>query len=312
MNRKTCGARRSQHSNLRLASAFAIATLVATLGTSLTAQAQSSIGEPLASGDQLLFFFDSRSPRVSFVSVSNPANEPVTIEILIPSAGLRESIQLDARGNQVIDPTALAPEQRGLLVLTPIVDSEDHTPVVPPQPILGSYTIANLLLGAAFGGNALGRRAVEGGSLATPGSIVDGSTVRYQVVNPEALAVPVYFDPQTVGPPEQDGNRLRLAAFRDEYDGGEYDLAPLLGSVEAQFFDNGGTEVADRTAPLANGLLDIDLEALAGTELTSSGKVFLTFLPDGTTGNFIGLFSQALGTFGAGGVLPEVELSSGS
>lgn len=312
MKRNTSGARRPRGSGLRLASAFAIATFVGVLGTSFTAHAQSSIGEPLASGDQLLFFFDTRSPRVSFVNVSNPANEPVTIEILIPSAGLRESVQLDALGNQVIDPTVLAPDQRGLLVLTPIVDSEDHTPVVPPEPILGSYTIANLLLGAAFGGNALGRRAVEGGALATPGSIVDGATVRYQTVSPAALAIPVYFDPQTVGPPEQDGNRLRLAAFGDEYDGGEYDLVPLPGSVQAQFFDNGGTEVALRTAPLANGLLDIDLESLAGTELTSSGKVFLTFLPDGTTGSFLGLFSQSLGTFGAGGVLPEVALSSGS
>jgi hypothetical protein len=312
MDRKSFGSRSFPGSGLRLASMLVIAVLATVHGTELSARAQGTIGEPLAAGDQLLFFFDTRTPRVSFVSVSNPADEAVTIEVLIPAAGLRESVELPALGNQVIDPTALAPNQRGLLILTPILDSEDHQPVVPPEPILGSYTIANLLLGAAFGGNALARRAVEDGSFAAPGEIVDGSTVRYQTVSPASLAIPVYFDPSTVGPPEQDGNRLQLAAFGDEYDGGQYELVPLLGSVEAQFFDNGGTEVAQRTAPLANGLLDIGLEALAGTTLTSSGKVFLTFLPDGTTGNFLGLFSQSLGTFGAGGVLPEVNLSTGS
>jgi hypothetical protein len=309
MIREPCGNRRHKGSALRLASALLIA---AVLGTSLPARAQSSIGEPLAAGDQLIFFFDTRNPRVTFVNVSNPADEAVTIEILIPAVDLRDEIELDALENRVIDPTALAPGQRGLLVLTPIVAADDHRPVVPPAPLLGNYTIANVELGAAFGGNALARRAVENdGDLAPAGSIVDGGAIEYQLVSPAALAIPVYFDPQTLGPPEQDGNRLQLAAFGDDYDG-DYDLVPLPGDVEARFIDNAGVEVALRTVPLQDGLLDSDLETVAGTTLTSSGKAFLTFLPDGATGNFLGLFSQALGTFGAGGVLPELALSNGS
>ena len=42
----------------------------------------------------------------------------------------------------------------------PVAAASDPTPVVPPQPLLGSYTLANTGLGSSFGENPMGRRAV--------------------------------------------------------------------------------------------------------------------------------------------------------
>ena len=292
---------------------FAAALLSLWVASASEARAQAAIGEPLAAGDQLLFFFDTRSPRVTFVNVSNPASTAVALEISIPVAGVREVIELGPRSNRIVDPTTLAPEQRGLLAVTPIVSADDRRPVVPPAALLGNYTLANLELGSAFGGNALARNAVRGTAPAARGSIVDGDAIRYQLIDPEQLAIPVYYNPMTLGPPELDGNRLLLAAFSDGYDGGEFSLLERSGSVEARFFDRDGAEVAVANAPLTAGLLDTDLETLAGTSLDSSGKVFLRFLPAVVeSGSFVGLFAQTLETFGAGGVLPELALSGGS
>jgi hypothetical protein len=289
----------------------AVALLLAGLWSS-NVHAQAEIGEPLAAGDQLIFFFDTRAPRVTFVNVSNPAGTAITLEVLIPAAGVRDVIELGALANQVIDPTALAPGQRGLFVVTPIVAPGDHRPVVPPAPLLGNYTLANLELGSAFGGNALARRAVNGAELASPGTIVDGVGIRYQRIDPGQLAIPVYYNPATLGPPELDGNRLLLGAFVDQYDDGQFSLAARVGNVEARFFDREGIEVAAASVLLAGEVLDIDLETLAGKPLDSSGKVFLRFSPRATSGNFLGLFAQTLETFGAGGVLPELLLPNGS
>src|SRR5262249_12487240 len=145
---------------------------------------------------------------------------------------------LTARGNRVYDPTVLAPGVRGLIVATPVAGPDDHRPVVPPAPLLGNYTLANLELGSAFGGNALARRAVSGDVPAPPGSIVDGVATGYQLIDPAQLAIPVYYDPGTLGPPEFDGNRLLLAAFIDQYEGGQFSITPRPGSVDASFFDN--------------------------------------------------------------------------
>ena len=97
---------------------------------------------------------------------------------------------LPGGGNVVIDPTSSSIAggavngNAGLAVVTPITSATDAHPIVPPEPLTGGYTLANLQLTAAFGENPYGRLAVGGnGQRATAGAAVDGISGRRQVCN---------------------------------------------------------------------------------------------------------------------------------
>lgn len=281
--------------------------------------AQSSIPVPAVSGDQLLFFYDARSQRVPFLSISNPADQAVNVAVAFYDETLANRIAeagvtLAAEGDQIIDPTSFAGGAAvghyGIATVTPVATAGGTAPVVPPAPLTGGFTLANVGLGAAFGENPLGRVAVTGaGAHAAAGTAVDGSTVRYQRLSPAVLTVPVFYDPTTLAPPAQDGNRVILAAFADSY-GSRFDLVGAHGTVAASFFDNAGQRVREAQVQV-NGVVNSNLQELASpTALASSGKVFFTFpdvgAPLGTPVSFLGVFSQSLATFASGQRMPAV------
>lgn len=299
-----------------IAAARTALALLGMLAIASDAAAQATIGTPAASGDQLLFFFDARTGRVPFLTVSNPSDAAVEIEVAFYPSSLASRLgtaafTLPPAGNVVIDPTAASVAggavngNAGLAVVTP-VNAGTTQAVVPPQPLTGSFTLANTTLSAAFGESALGRLAVGGsGARAAAGSAVNGSQVRYQRFAPEVLMVPVHFNPQTLAPAAQDGNRVVLAAFADQY-GASFELAPASDDAPVVFFDSNGFEVAGGSAAI-DGVLLTDLQALAGASVLSrSGKVFIDVTPG--NGNVFGVFSQSLGTFASGQRLPAVSL----
>ena len=145
----------------------------------------------------------------------------------------------------MIDPSAFggggAAGTAGLAVVTPVVSSDDLTPVVPSQPIVGGFTFANLQLSSGFGQNPFARSAVGAGSgaPAAPGTQVDGVSVVYERFDPGILNIPVYFDPATLAPPANDGNRILIAAFADRYDGA-FSIAPVSTQAAVTFFRQRG------------------------------------------------------------------------
>lgn len=270
---------------------------------------------PGVSGDQLLFLYDARSSRVSFLSLANPASEPLYLRVTFYDDSLdeelaAETIWLPSAGNTVIDPTSFAGGgangNAGLVVVTPVEGVDATRPIVPPEPIVGGFTLANVDLGAGFGQNPFARRAVvEEGGLAAPGSIVDGTEVFYQRFAPGILTIPVYFNPADLESPERDGNRILLAAFGDDYEGG-FGIVPRSIPMRSTFFDADGLRIASEENPFS-GVLLADLQSLAGpTDLDgSSGKVYLEVpLAEGSV---FGLFSQSLSTYAAGQRLPAVS-----
>jgi hypothetical protein len=142
------------------------------------------------------------------------------------------------------------------------------------------------------------------GDRAAAGSAVDGSGVRYEEFEPGILTVPVYFNPQTLEPPEIDGNRVFLASFSDGY-GPPFTVSAAAQNLTATYFDTAGAQVATNGVAV-NGLLLSDLEALAGVTLNSSGKVFFSGASD--SANLFGLFSQSLGTFASGQLMPAANI----
>lgn len=279
------------------------------------ANAQSTVTVPGVSGDQLIYFYDARTNRVPFLTVANPAATPVVIEVAFYPATLASRLgeavfTLPGGGNLVIDPTSsevaggAASGNAGLAVITPIASTGDSQPVVPPEPLTGGYTLANLQLAAAFGENPYGRLAVgSNGQRASTGAEVDGNAVRYQRFTPSVLMVPVYFNPQDLAPADQDGNRVILAAFNDSY-GAQFDVTALNDTPAALFCDTGGFEAAIGEAAVS-GVLSTSLQAIAGdATLGSSGKLFLDV--NAGSGNVLGIYAQSLGTFAAGQRMPAV------
>ena len=293
-----------------------LASLASALLAIPDARAQQAIAVPDVRGDQLLFFYDARAGRTSFLLVDNPGDAPVTVEVALYPASLAASlgrvrIEIAAAGHTIVDPATIAAGaaagNAGLAVVTPVASASDGTPVVPPAPLTGSFTLANTVLASAFGENAFGRLAVaSSGQRAVPGSAVDGAAVRYQRLAPAVLAIPVYFSPPTLGAVENDGNRVVLAAFADRYDGGAFALAPARAALDVKLFDGDGVEVAARSLD-ASGVLLSDLQSVAGPDrvLSSSGKAF--FAIDAPDASVLGVFSQSLGTFASGHRMTAVD-----
>jgi len=287
----------------------------APLAVALPAAAQPTVDVPGVSGDQLIFFFDARAGRVPFLSIANPAGSAVVVEVAFYPATLASRLgtaeyTIAAGGNVVVDPTqssvagGAANGSAGLAVVTPVASAGSTQAVVPPQPLTGGYTLANVELAAAFGENPYGRLAVGGnGQRAAAGSNVDGAAVRYQRFTPSVLMAPVYYNPSTLAPPESDGNRVILAAFADAY-GAQFEVTPATDEVAALFCDANGFEAAVGGASVSGVLLTSLQELAGGTTLASSGKLFLDV--DAGSGNVLGIFSQSLGTFAAGQRMPSV------
>jgi hypothetical protein len=296
-----------------------LAAACLTLVTATLARAQTTVGTPDVSGDQLIFFYDARAGRVPFLSVSNSSDSPIDVEVAYYDTSLSarlgaEVVPVAGGGNLVIDPTStssgaaggVANGKAGLAIVTPVAGPASSQPIVPPSPLTGNFTLANTTLGSAFGENALARLAVDGsGQHAAAGQNVDGNAVKYQRFAPNALVVPVFFNPNTLDPADQDGNRVILAAFTDHY-GAQFDVAAVSQTAQASFLAKDGVRAAAGSVSI-QGVLLSNLQEIAGSSavFTSSGKLFLQL--GGVSGNVFGIFSQSVAPFASGQRLPAVN-----
>ncbi len=284
------------------------------------ARAQATIATPGTSGDQLLFFYDATAGRTPFLVVSNLSPSALTLDVAWypQDVGRRLATQrltVAVGGNVVLDPSQVegVGGNAGLTVVTPIVEGTEARPVVPAPlndtlasaasgPLAGGFTLADLSTGSAFGQNPLARIAVTAdGRRAAPGSIVDGTTVRYQRIAPDVLAIPFYFNPSTAG----FSNRALLGAFEDRYAADIFSIGPASVDLGYGLIDAAGVDVATGSLTVT-GVLFTDVQTLAdATPLTSSGKVvFGATAPLPDNANLLGLMSQSLGTFAVGQGLP--------
>ena len=303
--------------------------------------AQTIIETPGTSGDQLIFFYDAREGRVPFIAVGSFADTAVVVETAIynrvGSAGTgglafltSEVATIPARGAlPTIDPTDAIrfPGMNGtagLVVVTAVVAEGDTRPVVSPTPggdpaagsLFGGFTLANLNLNSGFGQNPFARVAVDGaGQRAAPGTVVDGTVVRYQTFAPDVLAVPFYFNPKNLGPPENDGNRIILGAFADVYGADNFRIGSLGAAMQFDYImeDAAGVTLVDTDQDIqvvnpvpVNGVHFDNLENLAGPlTLSGPGKVtFVTVNPVPAVTNLFGIVSQSVGTFSIGQRMP--------
>ena len=299
--------------------AMLLLLLAACLGAG-DARAQSTIAAPGTSGDQLLFFYDATGGRTTFLVVSNLSPASVTLDIAWYAQDLTGRVAtqrqtLAAGANVILDPSQVqgVSGNAGITVVTPVVPGSDGRPVVPEPvndslasaasgPLVGGFTLADLSSGSAFGQNPLARIAVTAdGKRAAAGSVVDGATVRYQRIAPDALTIPFYFNPRSAG----FTNRAILGAFEDRYATDNFSIGPASVDLQVTLVDAAGADVA-LSSLTVSGVQFTDVQTLAdATRVTSSGKVLLGItspLPE--SANLLGLMSQSRGTFAVGQGLP--------
>ena len=318
--------------SLRRRMAVGVLALVSVLASSVAAQAQLLFPpfptETNTYGDQLVYFYDLRPARTTFLTVGNPSASAVVLEIVFYSQSLERLAEevsvLPAFGARVVDPgqSEGLPGTSGLIVMTPITSEVDHTPIVPPRPLVGGFSIVNLTLGAGTGGNPFGRLATNrtGAALesrAAPGATVNGVNVAYQNILPSSpgggrssLTFPVYFNPNTLSPADQDGNRLFFASFADRYaapvgpqGAARFNIVPDPVETQATFYDASGGAPLLVTTLTVSGVRFETLQGLAGdTAFTSSGRFEISYPLAGLadSDNFFGMASQSLGTFAIG------------
>ncbi len=325
--------------SLRRRLTVSVLALVSVLASSFTAQAQLTF-QPFPTelntyGDQLIYFYDLRPDRTTFLTVGNTSASDVVLEIVFYSQSLQriteQVVVLPAFGARVVDPgqSQGVAGTAGLVVMTPITSEVDNTPIVPPRPLVGGFSIVNQTLGAGTGGNPFGRLALNrtGADLETrgePGATVDGLTVVYQNALPaspcldplvpacgrSSLTFPVYFDPNTLSPADQDGNRLFFASFSDQYAAPvgpkgalRFNIIPDPVETQATFYNASGGAPLLTTVLTVSGVRFETLQGLAGeTPFTSSGRLEITYPFAGLSNsdNFFGMASQSLGTFAIG------------
>ena len=300
-------------------------TMTAILGTLLllstsvmTAHAQLVITEPdLASGSQLIFYYDTREGFTTFVNIRSNVAEPITVQLDVwgptfdEAAKLTKTFSFAPFAVRVIDIGALGttdglPAQQGIALASILNDS--GLPIHVRRGLFGNFTVANLATGSAWGSPAAGRSVR---STADPtaepadGTVVTQQGVHYQLIQPNILTLATYYNPETLSPVEDHGNQLIFVNFIDGIG-----TAPL--TAESTTWDVNVTRGADGTPLIGTvdtaGVTERDLVSVLGSEANgASGGGTLTAGEGSVNANRFVFFVQALGTFGTGYLLPSLE-----
>jgi hypothetical protein len=194
--------------------------------------------------------------------------------------------------------------QQGVAFAT-IVD-ELGNPIHVSESLMGNFTVANLATSSAWGGPALGRsaRLAADDSEPTDGTVVDGTTVAYQTIQPFLLPLGTYYDPRSLAPVEAHGNQLIFVNFIDSTGvGSPVTSASTTWSILATKGEDG--QLVRNTPITVSGVTEFDVVTLFGEGANGSagGAAFLTADRPAGLSRLI-FFVQSLGTFATGYLLP--------
>jgi hypothetical protein len=281
-----------------------------------TTHAQVVIQEPdLASGSQLIFYYDAREGFTTYVNIRNSggADQTVLLEVWSPNFETRLALDpfpLATGAVRVIDigmlkTTAGMAAQNGIAVAS-VLDASGF-PIHFAQALAGNFTVANLATGSAWGSPAAGRSAIQLSNQQPPanGTIVNGSLVIYQLIEPTSLALAAYSNPEFLSPVQDHGNQLLFVNFKDGVGAG----SPLTAATTnwGMIVTRGPEGEILGAAVEVTGVVERDLVSILGTEVNgSSGGGGFDINSGGTeNANRLIFFVQALGTFGTGYLLPH-------
>jgi hypothetical protein len=271
--------------------------------------ARAASEQPDGSGDQLVFFYDARDGFTTFLNLHNLGDTGLEVQLDLygPDLGdaVRETFPLAAGATRTVDVGLLrtrgVPASAGAAFATAV---DESGAAVVSRALGGSFTVANLATGSAWGAAAAARRAITASDPATapaPGARIDGSAIRLRELRPRHVALPVFYDPATLEPAELGGNQLLLLSF-DDLAGAVPTAATTTWTLDARR-SNGERLAANPVS--ATGVLVTHLDEVLGDDARGAAGS-ITFSASGGAGNRLVFFTESLGTFATGYLLPPV------
>ena len=289
-----------------------------------------AVTRPGTRGDQLIFFYDTRPGFTTFLNLRSTGASALPVQVLfygpdlaapfvhsvVIPVGPGSAGAAGAGGTITLDVGALVasgvPAAAGVAFVT-AVDGTGRPLVT--RALTGSFTIANLQTGSAWGAVAAARSAVKVAatdpdrpcttSIPSPdrGTVIDGSAVLFPPIQPSAADLAVYYDPDTLAPAAAGGNQVIFVTFEDAV-GVPYaakrgtttwELAAVrdVGTpIEADPVETSGVAVTDLVSLLGAGARGARGSIVFDAEASPKRLTRLVF------------FTQSLGTFGTGYLLP--------
>jgi hypothetical protein len=266
---------------------------------------------PETVGDQLVFYYDARADFTTFLTIRNVSEDDLTVSVLFYgptfSTPFSKAVTLSGGALTVIDAGALRGNglstQAGVAFAT-AVDLAGRP--VTSRALAGNFTIANLLTGSAFGAAAVARTSLtDGGNVPIKGSVLDGENAIFKVIRPSTALLAAYYDPATLAPVEDGGNQLVFVNFEDRYDPNWF---AVIGSTtwDVTVTRSSGAGAASTTFT-ANGVTVSDIASVAGVGVNgSAGSIEFRAPSSNVDLSRMIYFTEALGTFGTGYLLPPL------
>jgi len=263
---------------------------------------------PDGSGDQLVFFYDARDGATTFLNLHNLGDEPLEVRVVLYDAALADpfttTLALEPGATRTLDVGTLRGDGLAARAGAAFAHAVDDagSPIV-TRALGGNFTVANLATGSAWGAPAAARRAVVLGTTATVpvlGTTIDGD-VRLRGLRPERVGLSVYYDPATLEPAAIGGNQLVFLSFDD--DGVTPVASTTRWSIAARRSDG---STLDGGSTSVDGVLLSHLEELLGDGANGAAGS-ITFSTTGGAQSRLVFFSESLGTFATGYLLPPVS-----
>ncbi len=291
--------------------------LLLVLSNAVTTHAQMVIKQPdLARSSQLIFYYDAREGFTTFANIQNFGSDPLRIRLALwgptLTSDLSSTFDLAGGAVRVVDIGSFKgsglPAQQGIAIASIL---NDQGLPIHNRVLQGNFTVANLATGSAWGSPAAGRSARDFIGQEPPnGTVVDGVNVKYQIIQPDAVVLATYYNPQTLAPVADHGNQLIFVNFLDGLGDGVGFSAPLTpASTNWLFFVRRGADgTAVSTQVEVTGITERDLVSVLGAEAngTPGGGGFVRGAGTENANRFI-FFVQSLGTFGTGYLLPSID-----
>lgn len=273
------------------------------------------LSRPQAVGDQVVFYYDARPGFTTFLTVQNTSARTLTVDVRFyrPTHETEfgngfepprsKTVTLTAGALTIVDVGELRDQglaaQPGIAFATAV--NEKREPITSGA-LTGSFTVANLATGSAFGAPGAARSASS-----VTDMVIDGDPAVLKLIRPTSALLAGYYDPASLAPVADGGSQLVFLSFEDRYDPFWWaQVGKTTWDVSTTRGD--GTALADTTFTVV-GVRIADLASVGGPGVNGAAGSMRFHAPaENVDLSRLIYFTQSLGTFGTGYLLPpELE-----